>query len=100
MTPHKVALKARADLDAIWLHVAEASGNVEIADRLIDSLTERFLLLASHPMAGRSRDHDLRVGLRSFPVESYVIFYRVDQTHVTILRVLHGSRDLPAVIAK
>jgi hypothetical protein len=46
------------------------------------------------------RDTDLRPGLRSFPIANYVIFYRVESDgSVLILRVLHGSRDLPVSIA-
>jgi plasmid stabilization system protein ParE len=39
----------------IWYYVAKESGSIEIADRLIDSITERFYLLASHPHIGRHR---------------------------------------------
>jgi hypothetical protein len=40
---------------------------------LIDSITDRFFLLAGHPYLGRSRDDDFGVGSRSFPVNEYVI---------------------------
>jgi hypothetical protein len=46
----------------IWWYVAKQSGSIEIADRLIDSLTERFYLLARYPQLGRRRDEDLRPG--------------------------------------
>lgn len=46
---HWLASEAAAELDDIWYYVARESGSNEIADRLIDSITERFLLLASHP---------------------------------------------------
>jgi toxin ParE1/3/4 len=86
--------QADADLDDIWYYIASGSGSVEIADRFVDSLTARFLLLASHPNVGRSRDTDLRPGLRSFPVGEYVIIYRLQGDDVLILRVLRGSRDI------
>jgi len=41
---HRVARPAANDLDEIWYYVAKESGSVEIADRLIDSITNRFLL--------------------------------------------------------
>lgn len=34
--------EAEAELDSIWLYVARESGSVEIANRLIDAITERF----------------------------------------------------------
>jgi hypothetical protein len=36
---HRVAPEAEAELDNIWYYVAKESGSVEIADRLIDSIT-------------------------------------------------------------
>ena len=85
-----------SDLADIWYYVASESSSLEIADRLIDSITEQFLLLAQYPHIGRRRDEDLRPGLRSFPVRDYVVFYRVQDADVVILRVLHGSRDVKA----
>jgi plasmid stabilization system protein ParE len=38
--------------DDVWLYVAGHS-SIETADRLVNSLTTRFLLLAAHPYAGR-----------------------------------------------
>ena len=92
--------QADSDLDYIWYYVAANSGSIDIADRLIDSITSRFLLLASHPHAGRSRDEDLQPGLRSFPVGEYLIIYRVRDADVLILRVLRGSRDLEALFRR
>jgi plasmid stabilization system protein ParE len=68
---HRVAPRAAADLDDIWYYVAKESGSIEVATRLIDSITDRFFLLASHPYLGRSRDYDFGVGSRSFPVGEY-----------------------------
>ena len=86
--------QADSDLDSIWYYIATESGSIEIADRLVDTITERFFLLAQYPHMGRRRDDDLRPGVRSFPVEKYVIFYQVQDAGVFILRVLHGSRDI------
>jgi toxin ParE1/3/4 len=91
---HHVAPQASADLDDIWYYVATESGSIEIADQLIDSITERFFLLAGHPYLGRRRDDDLGIGLRSFPVGEYVIVYLVEDKDVVILSVVHGRRDL------
>jgi len=45
------------------------------------------------PFAGRLRS-ELRAGLRSFPIRSYVLFYRIDGENINLLRVLHGQRDI------
>ena len=100
---HRVAPQAEAELDNIWYYVAKESGSIEIADRLIDSITERFYLLARHPHIGRARDEDLRAGLRSFSVGEYVIIYRVEiyrveENDVLILHVFRGSRDIEPLL--
>jgi toxin ParE1/3/4 len=56
----RLSAKARADLDEIWLYVAERDGP-DAADRLIDRLTATFPLLAAYPAMGKSRD-DLHPG--------------------------------------
>ena len=38
-----------------WLHVARESGSIEIANRLIDTITDRFLVIGEFPRMGRSR---------------------------------------------
>ena len=94
---HRVAPEAEADLDDIWCYIARKSGSLEIADRFTELLSDRFYLLANHPYIGRRRDHELRPGLRSFPVRDYIILYRIEEDVVLILRVLHGSRGIKAL---
>jgi toxin ParE1/3/4 len=95
---HRLAPGAEVELDEIWLWTAKASGSVDIADRLIDSITERFFLLARHPHVGRPRDDDLRSGLRSFPVGRYVIIYRVESEDVVILHIIAAARDIEPLL--
>jgi toxin ParE1/3/4 len=94
---HRVSPEAEDDLSSAWRYIATEGGSPEIADRLVDAIAERFLLLARFPHLGRSRDDDLRPGLRTFVVKDYVIVYRATGGDVVILRVLHGSRDIEAL---
>ena len=93
----RLAPEAEAELDDIWSYIARESHSIEIADRTVDSITDRFFLLATYPHVGRRRDEDLLPGLRSFPVGEYVIIYRVEAEDVLILRVIRGSRDMEAL---
>lgn len=93
---HRLASQVEFELDDIWYYVARESGSIEIADRLIDSITDRFFLLANHPYVGRLRE-DLRPGLRSFPVGQYVIIYRIEDADVLILHVLYSHRDVQRI---
>lgn len=95
---HRVAPEAEAELDGIWYYLATESGNLEIADRVIDTITERFFLLARYPHIGRRRDEDLRPGLRSFLAGEYVIIYRVEGDDVLILHVIRASRNVEALL--
>jgi toxin ParE1/3/4 len=91
---HRVAPRVEADLDDIWLYAAKESGSMDVATRLVDSITDRFLFLASFPYAGRTRERDFGIGSRSFPVGEHIILYCVEGPDVFILRVVHGRRDL------
>lgn len=95
---HRRAPEADSDLDDIWYYVAADSGSMDLADRLIDAITDRFYLLATHPEIGRRHDEDLRAGLRSFAFRNYLIIYRIDDHDLLILRVLRGSRDINPLI--
>ena len=94
---HRRAPDADNDLEDIWYHITIESSSAAAADRVIDHIVERFLLLARHPRLGRRRD-ELRAGLRSFPVSPYLIIYRIVNGDILILRVLHGRRDIGAIL--
>jgi plasmid stabilization system protein ParE len=62
---HRVAPRTEADLDEIWLYTAKESGSIDIANRLIDTVTDRFFTLSEFPHIGRSRENDLGPGYRA-----------------------------------
>jgi toxin ParE1/3/4 len=84
---------AESDLAEIWSYVAEDSSPTR-ADRLVDAIFDRFELLVEQPRIGRNRP-EFGEGVRSFVVESYVIYYRHDGD-ILIARILHGRRDQAA----
>ncbi len=96
MTRLVLAPAARDDLDAIHSYIS--ADNSQVADRVIDSAFETFALLTRNPELGRGRNFQkpsLRA-LRSFGISTYpnyVIFYRLKEDVVEIVRVLHGARD-------
>ena len=92
---YRLTRRARADVLRIWRYIADDDESA--ADRFIDLLIRHFRLLSANPHVGRRRD-ELRVGLRSFSVGEYVLFYRVEGQSVLILHVLHGRRDLQALL--
>lgn len=66
------------------------------AGRILAKLHEEFARLAAHPDMGREAP-DMGRGVRSFPVRSYMIYYRPTgrsrSRGAFILRVVHSSRD-------
>jgi toxin ParE1/3/4 len=97
---HRLAPRAELDLDDIWLYVAKESGSIEIANHLIDTITDRFFTLARFPFMGRSREEDFGLGYRSLAVGEYVIVYCVENEDVLVLRVVHGRRQLEALFGR
>jgi len=53
-----------------------------------------FLTLIDQPELGRKRN-EIRSELRSLVYEKHIIFYRVMNDNIRIIRLLHGSRDIP-----
>ena len=88
----RVASLAEQDLDNIWYRIATQSGSIEIANGVVESITETFSLFAGNPEAGTRRD-DIESGVRGFPVGKYLIYYRDTEGYVVISRVIHGMRD-------
>ncbi len=85
------------DLEDIAARIA--AHDVDTADRLTRELLRRCDMLAQLPHLGRRRP-DIREDMRSFAVGAYVILYTIDEVDVLIRRVLRGSRDIAAPLAK
>lgn len=92
---YRLTARARRDLLQIWAYIADDSETA--ADRFIDFLTQQFQLLGDSPHIGRRRD-DLRLGYRSFPVGDYLILYQIADPGVRIMHIIHGRRDLQALL--
>jgi len=86
----------RADLKQIGRYVARESGSRAVALGLLDLIREKMELYATQPELGEKRP-DLGEAVRQFAVKSCVVFYRPIEDGIEVLRVLHGSRDIPSV---
>ena len=82
---------AERELDQIFVYWAQRAG-VEVADKLIDSIEERFSLLGDFPYIGLNSDH-LATGVLRFPTGDYLIYYRRKRGIIQILHIFHGARD-------
>lgn len=94
MTNLSYSKKAKLDFLSIWAYIAEDSPNA--ADKLLDTLNEKCVLLAKNAKLGQAR-RDIAPELRYFPVKNYLILYKELDFGVEIIRILHGSRDLSTI---
>ncbi len=92
MKRYRVSKEAENDLDEIFAYWAEWA-SLEIADRLIDAIIERFWLLGEYPESGRACDDIKKPGTRCFPAAKYLIYYRKIRRGVEIAHVFRGARD-------
>ena len=68
----------------------EKFGEDQALEYLI-GLRSYFELLMKNPHIGKKRI-EIKKGLFSLPYGSHIIFYRIFNKHLRIVRVLHGSR--------
>ena len=91
MTIVQYQAAAEADLVEVWLQVADDGGPNQ-ADEYISKLQAICELIASQPDMGLSRP-DIAKGVRSFPVDRYVIYYEHYGPTLSVLRVWHTAQD-------
>ena len=97
MNRYTLAPEVRDDLDEIWDYIAIDNNSPVAASRQIEVLYEKFTLLATQPLIGQARD-DLGKDIRVFVVRPFVILYRHKSYGVEVVQVVHGSRDIYAVL--
>jgi toxin ParE1/3/4 len=90
----QVNIEAEEDLINIWASIA--IHNPIAADKYVRLLGLRIDSLFEMPERGAMRD-DVQKGLRMLVEGKYLIFYRVFEGCVEVLRVIHGSRDLTKI---
>lgn len=81
------------DLEEIWFYTL-TTWSQEQADRYHALITAEIGTLASRPTLGKRVDY-LRKGYWSSKVKSHYIFYRITETEIEIVRILHESMDIP-----
>ena len=91
MKRFELARRALLDLQSIWDYIADDS--VAAADRVIADLHQAFRQLAQMPASVMSAAISRFGGVLFWPVHSYLIIY-TDATPISIVRVLHASRDV------
>lgn len=91
MKRYRVSKDAERDLDHIFLYWAQRA-SVDVADRLIDAITDRFWLLGEHPASGVTCE-SVAPGVRCFAAGKHLVYYKKIKGGVEILHVFDGRRD-------
>ena len=87
----EVRQAARNDLSDIATYIAR--DNPERAVSFIEELLARIEMVFERPLSFPARG-ELGAGVRSAIHGRYLIFFRVSERLIEILRVLHGARDI------
>ena len=97
--------RPQATRDIVEIAVFIARDSPRASSRFLNAVERTFAQLARVPRIGRvyPLDHPTLSDIRCFQVSgfaSYLIFYRVVDGVVEVLRVIHGARDIPTLLAE
>jgi len=87
--------RAEDDLVDIWIYIAR--DNPDAADRLLEEIDRKCVLLAENPRLGRARP-DIAREFRHWSIGSYLILYRLLPDGIEVVRVVHGARRLDRLL--
>jgi toxin ParE1/3/4 len=90
--PFVISKKAVADLEEIWLYTVE-KWSVQQADRYYNLIIDEINYICKNINAGKSMEH-VRKGYRASKVKSHLIFYRVLNDTIEVIRILHERMDI------
>ena len=91
-----LTLLARQDLEDIWNYIAH--DNINAATRVLDRVEASIRALAKNPGVGHLREDLADRRHRFLPVGSYLIVYRPQTKPLQIIRILHASLDVQALL--
>jgi len=90
-----VTPSAEADLQGILDYIA--AERPQTAKQVVDRIRDKCELIRRHPEIGQRRP-EFAGNYRSWPVDRWVIFYRVASDSVEVHRVIDGSRDIDSLL--
>ncbi len=94
MSRYVINVLASQDLNEIADYFAEI--NIETGEQFFKAFNWKCQQLVTFPNSGKSYTA-IRFGLRGLSLEGYIIFYRILDDGIEILRVVSGRRDFPSL---
>jgi toxin ParE1/3/4 len=90
--PFVISKKAVSDLEEIWFYTFE-KWSKEQADRYYNLIFNEINYICKNVSAGKSMEH-VRKGYRATKVKSHLIFYKIVNDMIEIIRILHEQMDI------
>jgi toxin ParE1/3/4 len=100
MSQFLLAPAAKSDIFEIWNYYASEVGDAELADRMRDEIFNGIRAAARKPGIGHLRRELADEPLRFWRVRKYLIIYRSQRKPIQVVRVLHGARDVQALLGE
>jgi toxin ParE1/3/4 len=92
-----LAKRAASDLEEISKHIAKDSvpNAAKMVGRILDAI--ELLKIFPHRNVLEGQHPKIKHPVRTLPVQSYIVFFRVDDAHQTVrvLRIRHGAMKRP-----
>ncbi|MBT6330972.1 MAG: type II toxin-antitoxin system RelE/ParE family toxin [Kordiimonadaceae bacterium] len=93
ITFYKLSSYAEDDVSSIYDYTVAEHGKDQ-ATKYLMGLEESLTGIIDFPESGHKRS-EIRQGLRSIIYQHHIIFYRLHDDYIRIVRILHKSSDLP-----
>jgi toxin ParE1/3/4 len=90
--PYVLTNEAHSDIEEIWTYTVE-NWSIEQADRYFHLIIDEINFICKNTTAGRPMDY-VKEGYRASKVKSHLIFYRIVNDKVEIIRILHERMDI------
>ncbi|MEN8776842.1 MAG: type II toxin-antitoxin system RelE/ParE family toxin [Polaribacter sp.] len=90
---YELTKEADADLEDIFDYT-EKSHSRNQAIVYLSNIEDLFFQLCNQPNLGRTRK-EIKEGIFSIAFQKHIIFYKIIENKLLIIRVLHEIRDMP-----
>ena len=90
--PFVISKKAISDLEEIWLYTFEKWSSQQ-ADRYYKLIFDEINYIRKNNAAGKSMEY-VRKGYRASKVKFHLIFYKLSNETIEVIRILHERMDI------
>ncbi|MEH2401743.1 type II toxin-antitoxin system RelE/ParE family toxin [Nostoc sp.] len=94
MSRYVINILASRDINEIADYFAQTS--VEAGERFFSEFNRKCQQLVAFPNSGKSYAK-IRLDLRGLSLQGYIVFYKVLDDGIEILRVISGRRNFPSL---